>query len=112
MGRRYAKLVGKTVQFTHSDNSVEQVTITGADWSIGLTIQAAETKRYILCTHGPKSPLSTTGVGVGIHHTTLAYVYDAVMSGRDLKYKELKTLMTKDSPIGNGPSAETCAFSQ
>ena len=55
MGRKYSKLEGRKVIYRVGMRSYSGV-VTGAEWSIGFTLQEESTKRYLVCLNGPKSP--------------------------------------------------------
>ena len=116
MGRRYASLEGREVDFRHDDGRVVRCVVTGADWSLGLTVQqVGDNKHYVYCINGPKSPIMKgQRFNYKLHCKTMAYIYDCVMNKQVLKTTKLIALhksYTGWNP-GSHPSAETCAFSQ
>ena len=114
MGRKYSRLTGKKVDFVRWNGSTAKCVVTGAEWSIGLTIQEVETKRYVYCSNGPKSPLmKRRRFNHALHRATMQYVYDRIKAGKPLTAVEILEMYKKhDFWFGGTPSAKTCAFSQ
>lgn len=112
MGRKYSTLEGKKVIMEWNDVEHKCV-ITGADWSVGLTIQEEGTKRYMFCENGPKSPvMKGKEYNWGLHRDAMGYIYDNVKAGRPLLQRDILAIYKKNAHIAGMASAEMCAFSQ
>ena len=114
MGRRYATLEGKEVEFVRWDGVPIACICTGAEWKIGLTLQTVKDKMYVMCLNGPKSPvMKGQKFNHSLHGETMRYVYDCIKSGKPVETsKVIEINNRKGYRNGSGPSAETCAFSQ
>ena len=114
MGRRYSRIVGKTVMVINTDGRKHKCTITGADFSIGLTIQDASSGHYFMCCNGPKSPVWRNNnkpfptKQKHQYNAWLAHVYDATIAGKPIVLKDILKLGGVDQLL----SAQNCAFSQ
>ena len=119
MGRRYSSLMGKEgVYVTYGMKEIKCV-VSGVDWSVGLTLQQPDTKAYVLCALGPKSP-QVTGKAHGkwnynamLYRKVMQYVYDQLKAGKPVLDSKITELANKsDYAMGTQASARTCAFSQ
>ena len=114
MGRHYSRIMGKTVTVIDTNGRKNKCTITGADFSIGLTIQAVSDKHYFMCCNGPKSPVWRNSnkpfptKEMHLYRTWLAHVYDAILAGKPIVLKDILKLGGNKQTL----SAQNCAFSQ
>jgi len=113
MGRTYSKLEGRSVIVDCHMGKIP-CTVTGADYSLGITIQCTDTKGYMVCLNGPKSPVMK---GVKFNHTfhrkQMQLVYDTIMAKQVLTVSALQKVARETAGAhGTKPSAATCAFSQ
>lgn len=116
MGRHYDRLVGKKVVCIRPNGTAANCVVTGADWSVGITIQEEKTNRYIVCLHGPKSPLlhrEPNSPERTIIQTLTRYIYDKVSKNLPVELNHLILEYHRNGIFVSGhPSAKTCAFSQ
>ena len=114
MGRRYATLEGKEVDFTKWNGKTVKAKVTGSDWAIGLTLQEVGTEAYLVCLHGRKSPyIKDVKHDRELFAQSMAYVYDTIKASGTLKTQKFLDIFLAHGLFGgSGPSAETCAFSQ
>ena len=113
MGRSYSKLEGHQVVVNCYLGKV-QCTVTGADYSLGITVQRTSDKMYMICLNGPKSPvIKGIKFNHAFHRAQMQYIYDTVMAKQVLATSKFTEIAIKTSGLaGSNVSAETCAFSQ
>ena len=114
MKRCYSKLEGMKVKVITYRGRLS-CTVTGADYSLGLTIQQNnKAKTYICCVNGPKSPvIKSVMFNSAQHKFVMQYIYDTLIAGKTLNINELIIFINKANLVfGTSPSAKTCAFSQ
>ena len=114
MGRRYATLEGKEVEFVKGSGAKVVCKVTGADWNVGLTLQDVKTGDYLLCINGKASPLMKgTKVRTKLHTQAMQYVYDCVKNKTPVTIEQIRNIQKANNFSSScSPSAETCAFSQ
>ena len=113
MGRSYSKLEGRQVVVDCHMGKVP-CTVTGADYSLGITVQRTSDKTYMICLNGPKSPV-VKGIKFNhaFHRAQMQFVYDTIMAKQVLAVNDLTAIARKTAgSAGSRASAKTCAFSQ
>ena len=119
MGRRYSSLMGKEGVYVTFGMKEIKCVVSGMDWRVGLTLQQPDTKAYVMCALGPKSPQLTKDsrkswrFNARLYQKVMQYVYDQIKSGKPVLDSEITKLAHKfDYAMGTQASARTCAFSQ
>ncbi|KKQ34597.1 MAG: hypothetical protein US52_C0053G0020 [candidate division WS6 bacterium GW2011_GWA2_37_6] len=92
--RRYASIEGKEVKIKLNNNRIYNCIVTGSDFSIGLTLQEKDTKRYIMCIHGPSDPYVKTikDYSLKTHGKMMRYVYDTIKAGELIFFNEIQKI--------------------